>query len=275
MMYRDPYRRYRRQMRRTFRGRRGGYPVLFPIPYEPLGLIAAAAFSRWAYRNRSAFLPFGIAAAAFLTAVNLHDHHRAWWAVIAGITGLAVFVLGIPHRILWTIPAGTITSKGLARAWEKCGIDRPAERAYVTTVIAATGGWLAAAVADGPTMKPLPAIAGIATVILGIPWWAHRRRRARVRALRTIQTWPTIAENMGLPGSRIVSIVVALWRALREAGPDGVPAAALVQASGKGRTWVYERLRDYAAAGHVIQTIRGHWRSTNPDSPPPSEDGDT
>ena len=48
-------------------------------------------------------------------------------------------------------------------------------------------------------------------MILGIPWWAHRRRRARVRAYRTIQTWPTVAENMGLPGSRIASIVVDVW----------------------------------------------------------------
>lgn len=189
MMARDPYRRYRRQMRRAFRGRHGGYPVLFPIPYEPLGWIAFAAFSRWAYRNRSAFLPFAITAAAFLTAAELHHHHRGWWITIAGITSTATFVLGIPHRLLWAQPAGKVAAGLLARAWEKCGIDRPAERAYFTAVIATTGGWLAAATAINPFTKPLPAIAAIATILLGIPWWAHRRRRARVRAYRTIQTW--------------------------------------------------------------------------------------
>jgi S-DNA-T family DNA segregation ATPase FtsK/SpoIIIE len=210
-MPRDPYRHYRRQMRRAFRGRHGGYPVLFPIPYEPLGWIALAAFSRWAYRNRSAFLPFAITAAAFLDAVYLRHHHRGWWITIAAVTTLATIVLGIPHRVLWARPAGKIAASLLAKAWEKCGIDRPAERAYFTAVIATTGGWLAAAIALSPFTKPLPAVAGIATVILGIPWWAHRRRRARVRAYRTIQTWPVVAENMGLPGSRIASIVVDVW----------------------------------------------------------------
>src|SRR5690348_6780139 len=110
MMGRDPYRRYRRQMRRAFRGRHGGYPVLFPIPYEPLGWIAFAAFSRWAYRNRSAFLPFAITAAAFVAAADLHSHHQRWWITIAGITAVATMVLGIPHRALWARPAGKIAA---------------------------------------------------------------------------------------------------------------------------------------------------------------------
>jgi S-DNA-T family DNA segregation ATPase FtsK/SpoIIIE len=211
-MYRDPYRRYRRQMRRTFRGRRGGaFPVMFPIPCEPLSLVAAAALSRWIFRNRSAFLPFAVTVAAFLTAANLHSRYRAWWPLLAGVTFLVVFVLAIPHRLWWKTPAGKTTAGLLTQTWEKCGIDRPAERAYITAVIAAYGGWVTAATLAGPLTKPLPNIAEIATVVLGIPWWAHRRRRARVRAWRTIQTWPTIAENMGLPGSRIASIVVDVW----------------------------------------------------------------
>jgi S-DNA-T family DNA segregation ATPase FtsK/SpoIIIE len=198
-------------MRRAFRGRHGGYPVLFPIPSDSLSFIAAAAIGRWIYRHRSAFLPFLITAAAFIVAAKLHHDHRAWWGPIAGVTALLVFILGIPHRFLWARPAGKIAASLLTRTWEKIGIDRPAERAYATAVVAAIGGWLAAAVAVGPTANPLPRIALIATVILGIPWWAHRRRRARVRAYRTIQAWPDIAENMGLPGSRIASIVVDAW----------------------------------------------------------------
>lgn len=139
-MPRDPYRRYRRQMRRAFRGRHGGYPVPFPIPYEPLGWIALAAFSRWAYRHRSAFLPFAITTAAFLTAGYLYHHHRGWWIIVAAVTLTATIVLGIPHRFLWAYPAGKITASLLARTWEKCGIGRPAERAYIAAVIATTGG---------------------------------------------------------------------------------------------------------------------------------------
>jgi S-DNA-T family DNA segregation ATPase FtsK/SpoIIIE len=198
-------------MRRAFRSRHGGYPVLFPVPYESLSVMAAAAIGRWAYRHRSTFLPFLITGAAFLTAAQLHAHHRGWWVTVTAITVTVTIVLGIPHRLLWTRPAGRFTAGLLNWAWEKCGIDRPAERAYAATVVAVTGGWLAAAIAVGPTVKPLPTVALIGTVILGIPWWAHRRRRARVRAYRTIQAWPDVAENMGLPGSRIASIVVDAW----------------------------------------------------------------
>ena len=60
------------------------------------------------------------------------------------------------------------------------------------------------------------------------------------------------------------SAEAALWAALREAGPRGVSVADLVAATGKGRTWVYERLREHAAAGRAIQTIRGYWRAAGP-----------
>jgi S-DNA-T family DNA segregation ATPase FtsK/SpoIIIE len=211
MTYRDPYRRYRRRIRRHGRNRYGEYPVLLIGPDEPLSLIAAAALGRWAYRHRSAFWPFIIAAAAFITAGTVHHHHARYWLLAAVVTVLVTVLLTIPHRMVWTKPAGRITAGLLARLWQACGIDRPTERAYAASVIATTGGWLAAAIANGPTTKPLPKIAVIATVLLGIPWWTHRRRRAKVRAERTIQSWPAIAESVGLPGSRITSIVVDVW----------------------------------------------------------------
>src|SRR6185437_11060909 len=54
-------------------------------------------------------------------------------------------------------------------------------------------------------------IAEIGTAVLGIPWWAHRRRRAKVRVTRTMQAWPGLAENMGLPGSKIASAKADQW----------------------------------------------------------------
>ena len=210
-MMRDPYRRYRRHARRNWRGRRDPYPVLFIDPGEPLGLIAAAALARWAYRHRSAFLPFAITAAAFIAAALIHPQHRRVWLVVALVTAAVTILAAIPHRLSWASPAARITAGIITRMWEACGIDRPAERVYAATVIAVTGGWLSAAIALGPAVKPLPAIAGISTVILGIPWWAHRRRRARVRAERTVAAWPDIADTIGLPGSKIASLVVDAW----------------------------------------------------------------
>ncbi len=210
-MFRDPhYRRYRRYASRSLR-RGAAFPVMLIGTGEPAGLIMLAAFSKWAFRHRSAFLPLAITAAAFTVATAVHRHHPHYWIATLAFTSVAAVILGMPHRIIWAHPAMKFTAGVISRAWQACGIDRPAERAYATTVIAACGGWLTAAIAYGPTMKPLPAVAAIATVILGIPWWAHRRRRARVRAIRTMQAWPDLAENMGLPGSRIASIVIDSW----------------------------------------------------------------
>ncbi len=211
MTYRDPYRRYRRSRRRSWRGRRDPFPVMFIDPGEPLGLIAAAVLARWAYRHRSAFWPFAIMAAAFVAAAMAHPQHARLWLAVALLTALITILAAIPHRLAWASPAARITAGLITRMWEACGIARPAERAYAAAVFAVTGGWLSAAIAVGPAVKPLPAIAGISTVILAIPWWAHRRRRARVRAERTLSAWPDLADNMGLPGSRIASLVVDAW----------------------------------------------------------------
>jgi S-DNA-T family DNA segregation ATPase FtsK/SpoIIIE len=198
-------------MRRTWRTRRGGYPVILPLPYEPVAAMAFAALGRFLFRHRSAYLPFIITAAAFTLAAIVHRHHPGYWVIAAVVTVAAGIFLGMPHRLLWIHPAGRKPAGWLTRAWEACGIDRAAERVYVTAVAVTLGGWLTAAIAAGPTVKPLPAIAAIGTVILGIPWWAHRRRRAKVRIERTVHAWPDMAENMGLPGSKIASAVGDAW----------------------------------------------------------------
>jgi S-DNA-T family DNA segregation ATPase FtsK/SpoIIIE len=211
-MARDPYRRQMRRARRALRkGGNDPFQLVILGPDEPLGLIALAVISRWAYRHRTAFAPFGITLAAFAVAAYTHPHHARYWLPVTGITVLTTILLGIPHRMLWTRPACKVTAGVLARLWAACGIDRGIERAYAATVIAVTGGWLSAAIGAGPAAKPLPLVAGIATVVLAIPWWFHRRRRAKARVERTISAWPGVAENAGLPGSEILSVVVDAW----------------------------------------------------------------
>ncbi len=210
-MARDPYRRQVRRARRAMRKGDNPFQVVIFGPEEPIGFILLAVAARWAYRHRTAFAPFGVTIAVFAVAAYTHPHHARYWILTAGITVLATVILGMPHRLLWTRPAGKFTAGALARLWDKCGIGRGIERAYAAAVIAVTGGWLAAAIATGPLTKPLPAVAGIATVILGIPWWFHRRRRAKARVEKTISAWPEVAENAGLPGSEILSVVVDAW----------------------------------------------------------------
>ncbi|MCA1706850.1 MAG: cell division protein FtsK, partial [Actinobacteria bacterium] len=180
-------------------------------PDEPVLLLAGAAVGRWVFRHRSAFVPLLLASGVVITAAVIHRYHAGWWVPVAIATVVVTVALGIPHTLLRRYRLGHLVASVLTRLWWACGIDRAVERAYAAVVIALGGGWMAVAIAQGPTTSPLPTIATLATVILGIPWWAHRRRRARVRVERTIQAWPDIADTMGLTGAQIASVVVDAW----------------------------------------------------------------
>ena len=91
------------------------------------------------------------------------------------------------------------------------GLASIAERAYAATATFAAGGWLAMATALGPFTPPLPQALGIGTVVLAVPWWAHRRRRAKVRVERKLAAWPDIARAIGLIGSEVMSATVDVW----------------------------------------------------------------
>ena len=90
-------------------------------------------------------------------------------------------------------------------------LTRTAERAYTAAVSAVAGGWLTAATAFGPATPPMPVLAVILAVVCAVPWWASRRRRAKVRLERTLESWPEIARAVGLAGSRVMSAMVDLW----------------------------------------------------------------
>jgi hypothetical protein len=106
MYRRDPYRRTMRRTRRALRNRDDAHPLLILDTGEPLGLILAGMAARWAFRHRSAFLPFLITGAAFAVGALTHPHHVRWWITTACLTVFATLVLGIPHRLLWERPAG-------------------------------------------------------------------------------------------------------------------------------------------------------------------------
>jgi DNA segregation ATPase FtsK/SpoIIIE, S-DNA-T family len=212
---RDPYRRYSRryyrQARRSFRYGPPGYPYPPPWPGESAGLMIGTALARWCYQHRSAFRPFLIALAALIAGAIGHARHPVWWIPAFLVTLLVTTAAGIPHGWLRRYRAGRPVAAFLAWLWAGCGIGRPAERGYLAVVAAVTGGWLTAAIITGPAGKPMLTALLLATVLLGIPWWRHRGRRDKVRVERTVQDWPGMADNIGLPGSRILSAVVDRW----------------------------------------------------------------
>ncbi|MGH3155223.1 MAG: FtsK/SpoIIIE domain-containing protein [Streptosporangiaceae bacterium] len=181
------------QMRRHARrmNRYGLQPMIVMGTDDRLPETAAVVIFHWAWRYRSELTPLFLAGVLMLTGWLLHLSHPGWWWGILTIAVLVAVSLLIMGRRL-----------GLAIA---------AERIYASAVIAAAGGWLSAAVAAGPSHDRLPQVLGIGGLILAVPWWAHRRRRARVRVERKLEAWPEVAKAVGLAGSQVMSAVVDMW----------------------------------------------------------------
>jgi hypothetical protein len=182
-----------RQMRRHARqARRAGMqPMMVINSGDPFPELAVLVVIRWARRYRSELAPLGVAVLLLVLGRYAHAALSEWWPVILACSGAAAWVL--------------------AAFGAKVGIPARLERLYVTVTVLACGTWVALAAALGPLTAPLPQVLGIGGAVLAVPWWANRRRRAKVRIERTITAWPDIARNAGLDGSQIMNATVDLW----------------------------------------------------------------
>jgi predicted DNA-binding transcriptional regulator AlpA len=182
-------RRMRRQARRM--RRYGMQPMVVINSGDPLPDLLIMTIGRWLWRYRSELTPPAVATLATSVGWMLHVARPHWWPAVAAVTAAAMLGVGL--------------------AGSRAGLVTRAERVYAVAVIAVTGGWLTAATVTGPGRAPLPSVLLLSTCLLGIPWWVHRRRRARVRVERTLAAWPEIAQAVGLAGSRVMSATVDLW----------------------------------------------------------------
>lgn len=183
------YRQMRRQARQARRA--GMQPMMVINSGDPLPELAIAVIIRWAWRYRSELAPVAVTGALAAAGAWLHAAHPG--AALPVLAGSLAAV-------------GAVTVLG-ARA----GLALLAERAYAGAVLLAGGAWLALAAALGPLTRPLPLSLAIGTLVLSVPWWAHRRRRAQVRVERTLAAWPDIARAVGLAGSAVMSATVDVW----------------------------------------------------------------
>ncbi|WP_300614411.1 hypothetical protein [Trebonia sp.] len=158
---------------------------------------ATMAVARTIWRYRSELAPIAVAAVTAIAAAILHRAHHGTWPWLTGATLALTTALAIP------LP------EWARKAWAI--LDRPAERVYAIALIATTGGWLTAATAIGPATPPMPVVAVALTAACSIPWWANRRRRAKVRVDRQLESWPEIARAIGLTGSQIMSALIDVW----------------------------------------------------------------
>jgi hypothetical protein len=184
--------RYRQMRRQARQARRAGMqPMMFISPGDQLPELAITVISRWVWRYRSELAPVGVALLMLVLGWYAHVAlSRGWWLVLVA-SGVAAWALG---------------SFGA-----RIGLPTLLERLYVAVTVLACGTWLALATAVGPFASPLPEAFGIGWLVLSVPWWANRRRRAKVRVERTIARWPDIAKAIGLAGSEIMSATVDLW----------------------------------------------------------------
>jgi hypothetical protein len=181
--------RMRRQARRM--RRYGMQPMIVMNSGDDFPDIAMVIIARWTWRYRSELAPFALSLTLALGGWLLHVSHPGCWPFLA-----ASAVFG---------------SVAVVTAGRRFGLVTRAERAYAAVTVGTAGGWLATAAAVSPWRSPAPQILIAGTLVLAVPWWAHRRRRARVRVERTLAAWPEIAPAVGLTGSRVMSAVVDVW----------------------------------------------------------------
>jgi S-DNA-T family DNA segregation ATPase FtsK/SpoIIIE len=151
------------------------------------------ALARLGWRYRSELAPLWLALAIFAAGVIGRlalVGQSAWWPLL----GLNLATIATAE-LLW-------------QQGHRLGLDRPIERAYAATVALAAGLWLALAVAVGPLASPLPLAWLLASLAASVPWWAHHRRRAKVRVVRAVQRWATHADLAGLGGSNLQRVEV-------------------------------------------------------------------
>jgi len=182
-------RRMRRQARQIRRG--GMQPMMLITGNDQFPETAVVLILRWMWRHRSELVPLYAAGAVLGTACWLHAGHRQWWVVVLAIAAMA---------------AGALAAFG-----SRAGLATLIERLYATVTTLAAGGWMATATVAGPFTKPMPQLLAIGGAALAVPWWAHARRRARVRVERKLEAWPEIAQAIGLAGSQVMSAVVDVW----------------------------------------------------------------
>ncbi len=179
-------RRYARQVRRS-----GMQPMMVVNSGDDFPETVAVMLLRSAWRYRSELAPLAWTSIVLGVTLWLHAEHPHWWAFLLGITA--------------------VTAWALVAFGARMKLHALLERLYAATVALAVGAWTAAATALSPIMSPLPQLLAIGTLTLSVPWWANRRRRAKVRVERTLEAWPDIARAVGLVGSQVMSAAVDVW----------------------------------------------------------------
>ena len=179
-------RRHARRMRRY-----GLQPMVVINPGDPLPDLVIVILARWLWRYRSELAPLTVAAVTAVAAWILHATHPRWWPAVATVAVAVTAAAGIAGRRIGLVtPLRTRLRDDRHRGHGRMADRRDRGRPWPPT---------------------LALVLALAVCVLGVPWWAHRRRRAKVRVERILAAWPEIGAAVGLAGSRVMSAVVDVW----------------------------------------------------------------
>jgi len=160
---------YRQMRRNGRRARRAGLQPLMVISTDgQFPTSVGVVLARVAWRYRSELAPVFTAGAVLGAGWWAHLAHPGWWAHLLGVSAVSTWVL---------VTFGA-----------RVGLPALSERVYAGMVTFAAGSWIAAAALLGPFRSPLPQVLCVGALVLAVPWWAHRRRRAKVRVQRTLDS---------------------------------------------------------------------------------------
>ena len=181
---------YRQIRRQTRRARKAGLQPILVID-SPFPAPAAVLLARLGWRYRSEIAPAAVAGMVLAAGWRLHHGHPGLWP--------------------WPLAISDLAASALMILGGRIGLDRLPERVYAAVAALAAGGWLAVGALVGPFTAPMRQSLALGALILAVPWWAHRRRRARARVQRALAAWPDISKAISLPGSKVQSASVDLW----------------------------------------------------------------
>ena len=182
---------YRQIRRQTRRARRAGLQPIVVID-SPLPVPVGVLLARLAWRYRSEIAPATTAGAVLAAGWWLHHGH-------AGLVAVAARRLR-PGRS----SRSPYSARGSAWPGSPNGSTRPPPCSRP-----ADGSRPPRCSARSP--RRCRKSSALGAFLLAVPWWAHRRRRARARVQRALAAWPDISKAIGLPGSKIQSATVDLW----------------------------------------------------------------
>lgn len=166
---------------------------------------------RWMYRTRRPMAPVYAGGAVWLLGVLSWHYRDPYWT--GGVAGMVVL-------------AGGATVLGLRSLGA-------ADRAFYGSLLLCSATWTVVAAIVEPWHRWMVYVLGALTLVHAVAWWTNQRLDRRIRVERMIESWPDVADAVGLRGARMARGGFVATRTGWEATVTGVEGREVVSRTGK------------------------------------------